>query len=120
MNFLEDDILHIKENFEPLKTSYTQSSGDAGAPTQEEKGEQLSDAGENTRDHNSNQEYQVKLMKFIYTKDIDIKNKLVAKGFRLLQTFDNKIFVFENNCSSTFTKDELTKIVYSNTFCMRG
>lgn len=59
-------------------------------------------------------------MKFIYTKDIDIKNKLVAKGFRLLQTFDNKIFVFENNCSSTFTKDELTKIVYSNTFCMRG
>lgn len=57
MNFLEDDILHIKENFEPLKTSYTQSSGDAGAPTQEEKGEQLSDAGENTRDHNSNQEY---------------------------------------------------------------
>ena len=33
-------------------------------------------------------------MKFIYTKDIDIKNKLVAKGFRLLQTFDNKIFVF--------------------------
>ncbi len=59
-------------------------------------------------------------MKFICTKDIDIKNKLVAKGFRLLQTFDNKIFVFENNCSSTFTKDELTKIVYSNTFCMRG
>ena len=57
MNFLEDDILHIKEKFEPLKTSYTQSSGEAGAPTQEEKGEQLSDAGENTRDHNSNQEY---------------------------------------------------------------
>lgn len=56
MNFLEDEILGVKEKFEPLKTSYTQSS-EAGAPTQEEKGEALSDAGESTREHNSNQEY---------------------------------------------------------------
>lgn len=35
MNFLEDDVLGIKHRFKPLQSSATQSSGDAGRPTNE-------------------------------------------------------------------------------------
>lgn len=53
LNFLEDDILHIKERFTPLQSSATQSStdtgtGDAGRP-QKEAGE-LTEEGERTRE----------------------------------------------------------------------
>lgn len=48
MNFLENDILGIKESFIPLKSSNTQSSGEAGAPTK--KASELSDSGEQNRE----------------------------------------------------------------------
>jgi len=51
MNFLEDDVLGIKEKFMPLKSSSTQSaasSGDAGAPTKSD--DELTEAGEATRE----------------------------------------------------------------------
>jgi len=57
MNFIETEILHIHEKFKALSTSYTQSGDDGGAPTVEERGGKLSDAGEQTRDNNVNAEY---------------------------------------------------------------
>lgn len=55
MNYLENDVMQIFDKFTPLSTSYTQS-GDDTKPTQEERGEQLSDAGEVTRETNGNAE----------------------------------------------------------------
>lgn len=55
MNYLENDVMGIFDNFLPLSTSYTQS-GDANRPTQEERGETLSDSGEVTRESNANNE----------------------------------------------------------------
>ncbi len=53
MNFLEDDVLGLKEKFTPLRSSSTMSSsdsnGEAGAP-EKDIGE-LSDAGESSREH---------------------------------------------------------------------
>lgn len=57
MNYIENEILDLTNKFIPLSTSYTQSNGDGGAPTAEEKGESLSDAGEASRDNNVNSEY---------------------------------------------------------------
>jgi len=52
MNFLEDDVLGIKQRFKPLQSSSTQSGdasgGDAGRP-ESEIGE-LTDAGEQSRE----------------------------------------------------------------------
>lgn len=47
MNFLEDDVLGIKERFVPLRSSATMS-GEAGAP--EKPVEELSEKGEETRE----------------------------------------------------------------------
>ena len=58
MTFLENEVLDLVNKFEPLATSYTQSSNDdGGAPTVEEKGEQLTDAGELSREAEVNKEY---------------------------------------------------------------
>lgn len=55
---LENEILDIPNKFKPLATSYTQSSsGDEGAPTQEDKGEELTEAGELSRDSDVHTEY---------------------------------------------------------------
>lgn len=56
LNYIETTILDIPNKFIPLSTSYTQSS-DGGAPTQEEKNEVLSDAGEVSRESEVNAEY---------------------------------------------------------------
>lgn len=57
MNFIETDVLHIHDKFRALSTSYTQSGDEGGAPTAEERGTTLSDAGEQSRDNNVNAEY---------------------------------------------------------------
>lgn len=50
------DIFKFNENFKPLQTSYNSSidGNDAGRPTAESKGEQLSEEGEKTKDKDSN------------------------------------------------------------------
>ena len=50
MQFFENDCLALHENWIPLQTSYTQSSGDGtvGAPTKDT--DELSDSGEKTRE----------------------------------------------------------------------
>lgn len=50
------DIFKFNENFIPLQTSYNSSvdSNETGRPTAESKGEKLSDAGEKTKDLDSN------------------------------------------------------------------
>lgn len=60
LNYIENDILDIPNNYIPLSTSYTKTgdySEDGGAPTQEEKGEPLSDAGEHSRESGANTDY---------------------------------------------------------------
>lgn len=57
INFIENEILDLTNKFVPLSTSYTQSANDGGAPTSEEKGVSLSDAGEVSRDNDVNHEY---------------------------------------------------------------
>ena len=59
--YLETEILDLANKFKPLATSYTQSANDedeGGAPTQEEKGEELSDAGEQTRESGVHEDYE--------------------------------------------------------------
>lgn len=59
LNMLETEILGLQEKFKPLATSYTLTGdNEGGAPTQEEKGEELSDAGEQTRESGVHQEYE--------------------------------------------------------------
>ena len=53
LNFLENDILNLKERFVPLKTASTSSNVDDGGG--QEKDGQLSDEGEETRDQEKNQ-----------------------------------------------------------------
>lgn len=53
--YMENEFLQLHENMIPLQSSYTMSSDDeGGAPTAEEKGEEISDSNENTREHDSN------------------------------------------------------------------
>ena len=55
MLFMENDSLKMHEKMIPLSSSYTLASGDeAGRPTAEENGEEISDSNENTREHDSN------------------------------------------------------------------
>ncbi len=55
MLFMENDFLKMHEKMIPLSSSYTLASGDeAGRPTAEENGEEISDSNENTREHDSN------------------------------------------------------------------
>ena len=55
MLYMENDFLKLHEKMIPLQSSYTQSSSDeAGRPTAEENGEEISDSNENTREHDSN------------------------------------------------------------------
>lgn len=66
LNYIENDILDIPHNYIPLSTSYTKSgdyseSEEGGAPTQEEKGETLSDDGEKSRETGANTDYGVML-----------------------------------------------------------
>lgn len=60
LNMLETEILELQEKFKPLATSYTLTGEEeeGGAPTQEEKGEELSDAGEQTRESESHDNYE--------------------------------------------------------------
>ena len=58
---LETDILDLQGKFKPLATSYTMSgdeTDEGGAPTQEEKGEELSDDGEETRESGVHEDYE--------------------------------------------------------------
>ena len=59
LNYIENEILDIPNSFFALSTSYTKSGdySEGGAPTQEEKGETLSDAGEATRESGANTDY---------------------------------------------------------------
>jgi hypothetical protein len=57
VNFIENEILELTKKFTPLSTSYTQSGNEGGGVTVEEKGTQLSDAGEASREHEVNNEY---------------------------------------------------------------
>lgn len=59
VNFIENEILDLPNRLVSLKTSYTRSAEDneGGAPTSEERGAELSDAGEASRDNNVNEEY---------------------------------------------------------------
>lgn len=56
--YMENDYLKLHEKMIPLQSSYTQGSNDptaeAGRPTAEEEGEEISDSNENTREHDSN------------------------------------------------------------------
>lgn len=52
MNFLEEDVLSLSSKLVPLSTSYTQSSNDVGG--QEKDPEDLTDAGQRTRDEDLN------------------------------------------------------------------
>ena len=55
MMFMENDFLKMHEKMIPLNSSYTQSSDEeAGRPTAEENGDEISDSNENTREHDSN------------------------------------------------------------------
>lgn len=57
LSYLENDYLNLSDNWQPLQTSYTQSSdsGDEGGrPTNEEKGETLTESGEATQKAESN------------------------------------------------------------------
>lgn len=57
--YLETEVLDLPNKFKPLSTSYTMSGDDeGGAPTQEEKGEELSDSGEQTRESEAHVEYE--------------------------------------------------------------
>ncbi len=56
MSYLENTMLKLHENLVPLSTSYTQSgANDPGRPTNESKGEDLSDSGEQTQENDSNE-----------------------------------------------------------------
>ena len=54
LNFLEKDVLNLKDRFEPLKTASTSSNTDKESGGQEKDGT-LSDEGEETRDLEKNQ-----------------------------------------------------------------
>lgn len=58
LSYLENDYLNLADNWEPLQVSYTQSadsnSDEAGRPTNEEKGEELTESGEATQKAESN------------------------------------------------------------------
>ena len=54
LNFLEKDVLGLKDRFEPLKTASTSSNTDKEGGGQEKDG-QLSDEGEETRDLGKNE-----------------------------------------------------------------
>ena len=54
LNFLEKDVLGLRDRFEPLKTASTSSNTDKEGGGQEKDGE-LSDSGEETRDKEKNQ-----------------------------------------------------------------
>lgn len=58
--YLENDVLEIKDKFKPLESSYnTSGNKDVGRPTAESKGEDVGDAGQNTIDHDSNEDKKV-------------------------------------------------------------
>ena len=54
LNFLENDVLNLKDRFKPLKTASTSSNADNEGGGQEKDG-QLTDEGEETRDLEKNQ-----------------------------------------------------------------
>jgi hypothetical protein len=55
LNFLEDNLLDLKNKLMPLKTSSTLSSEDSGRPTNASKGKGLDKSGEQTEIDNENQ-----------------------------------------------------------------
>ena len=58
--YLENDVLKVKDKFKPLESSYnTSGSNEVGRPTAESKGEDVGDAGQNTIDHDSNEDKKV-------------------------------------------------------------
>ncbi len=58
ISYLENDFFNLAENWKPLQTSYTQSAksseSSGGRPTNEEKGETLTESGEATQKAESN------------------------------------------------------------------
>lgn len=53
--------------------------------------------------------------KFIYTQDINIKNKLLNLGYHLLQENDDKnLYIFENKETFQFDLTDNSKIILSN------
>lgn len=59
-------------------------------------------------------------MKFIYTQDLRIRDKLLADGHKLIKSFGNGIYVFENSPKIVFSKDDLPRVVYSNVVFIGG
>ncbi len=55
-------------------------------------------------------------MKFLYVKDENIKNKLLANKFTMLQCKEQngKYYVFVNNGVLTFSEDDKKEILFSN------
>ena len=53
LNFLEEEVLGLKDKLVPLSTSYTQSGNDKSGTT-EKDADQLSDEGQKTRDSGKN------------------------------------------------------------------
>ena len=53
--FMENDAFELHNKLIPLPTSYTMSSEEIGRPTNESKGEDLSEAGEQTSDSGANE-----------------------------------------------------------------
>lgn len=58
LSYLENDFFNLAESWKPLQTSYTQSAKNSedsgGRPTNEEKGETLTESGEATQEAESN------------------------------------------------------------------
>lgn len=52
---IENDVFELHNHMIPLSTSYTMSSDSIGRPTNESKGEELTDSGEVTKDSDANE-----------------------------------------------------------------
>lgn len=56
-------------------------------------------------------------LKFIYVFDSDLKNKIISKGFKLIQEISNKsqpMWVFENIPPTEFDSVDKSKYTVSN------
>ena len=55
-------------------------------------------------------------LKFLYVKDENIKDKLLANGFTMLQCKEQngKYYVFANNGVLTFSENDKKEILFSN------
>ena len=55
MSYLENTVLKLQDNLVPLQSSYTQTNESQGRATNESKGEDLTEAGEQTAENDTNE-----------------------------------------------------------------